>query len=105
MDDNKERTQHETALAAQKFLETVGTAMIDCNIPPKLAINLFGFYARRVVKVEVEDGAEEADILHQVFDAFAEGLGMKVAMAKLEGEAAEQFKAQIEQANSEHPLQ
>jgi hypothetical protein len=104
-DNKKERNQHDTALAAQKFLEAIGTAMIDNEIPPKLAVNLFGFYARRVVAVEVEEGADEPDMIHQVFDAFAEGLGLKTAVAKLEGEAAEQLKAQFEQQNSDTPLQ
>lgn len=105
MDNKKERTQEETALAAQKFLEAIGQAMIENEIPPGFAVNLFGFFAKRIVENEVDDGASEPDMLHQVFDAFAEGLGLKVAVAKLEGEAAEQFKAQIERHNDEHPLQ
>jgi predicted TPR repeat methyltransferase len=105
MSDKNQRTEHETALAAQKFLETVGQAMIDNEIPPRFVVNLFGFFARRVVETEVEEGADEAHMVHQVFDAFAEGLGLKTVVAKLEGEAAEQFKAQIEQHNSDTPLQ
>jgi hypothetical protein len=104
-DNKKERTEHDTALAAQEFLETIGQAMAKLEIPPKFAITLFGFFARRVIEVEVEAGADEGDITAQVFDAFAEGLGLKTAVAKLEGEAAAQFKAQIEQHNSDTPLQ
>jgi hydrogenase maturation factor HypF (carbamoyltransferase family) len=104
-DNKKERTEHETALAAQEFLETIGTAMTKLEIPPKFAITLFGFFARRVVEIEVEAGAEEASITGQVFDAFAEGLGLKAAMVKMEGEVAAQFKAAVERESGDHPLQ
>jgi hypothetical protein len=105
MSDNQERSPDDTALAAQKFLETIGTAMMDCEIPPKLAINLFGFYARRVVAVEVEEGAEESHMMFQVFDAFAQGLGMKTGVKLFEGGEAEQMIADIEREGGGHSLQ
>lgn len=105
MTEKKERTQHDMAVAAKKFLETIGPAMVANDIPPRLAVNLFGFYARRVVEIAVADGAEETEITMQVLDAFAEGLGIKTAMAKLEGEAAAQVKAAIERESGDHPLQ
>lgn len=104
-DQTSERTTEDTARAAQKFLENIGANMIALDISPKLAVNLFGFFARSVVAAEVEDGADEPDMMMQVFGAFAQGLGLKTEMARVDGDEAEQLKAAFERNSNDHPLQ
>jgi hypothetical protein len=105
MTKKKERSTDDTAMASKKFLDAVHAAMVRHDIAPKLAIIMFGYFARSIVDYEVDNGANKDQFTMMVLQAFTDGLGVKGGFVEMQGELAEQVKAQFDQQNSDTPLQ
>lgn len=105
MNDHDERL-HAQAKAAQTFLVTIGTSMIDLELDPRVVIGLFGKFTERLVEHEAEaSGRERAEVMASALNAFATGLGMTTMVKRVDGEAAEQLRAEFEKDEYTGPLQ
>lgn len=105
MSENTQRTPDETALVSQKFLETIHATMVALEMHPRLAVIMFGYFARRMVDVEADAGADRGEFTMALLQSFTEGLGVNSHFVKVDGEEAEQLRAEIERATDNTPLQ
>jgi hypothetical protein len=106
MNKKKERTPHELAEDAQKFLEAIADQMKRLEIQPGLVFSLFGYFARSMVDYKVdEEGVDRDQITIAVLKDFTNGLGVKGGFVEMRGEMAEQVKAQFERQHDDKPLQ
>jgi hypothetical protein len=101
----QDRSTDDTAMASKEFLETIHAAMVRHDIPPRLAVIMFGYFARSIVDFEVDHGADKNQFTMMVLKAFTEGLGVQGGFVEMKGEAAAQLKAQVDMQNSDTPLQ
>jgi hypothetical protein len=105
MSENLKRSNHETALASKEFLEAISEVMVRQQIDSSLALNLFGFFARKLIAIGVDNGGDESALTIHMVDRFMQGLGVEVGVAQIEGEQAEHLMAEFDRANSGTSLQ
>jgi len=100
MTEQNQPSIDKTAESATKFLEAIQSAMVDLGIAPNLAISLFGYFARKVIDVEVEAGKNRADVTMAFVTSFMHGTGVPTAFKRVDGEQAQQAAAEFLRADS-----
>ena len=105
MSDDNQRSEEETARAANEFLETIHDTAQRLGITPSLAVHLFGFFSRSIVAAMVDEGQDPGAAHATITTAFVHGLGLRSIATEIHGEQAEQLRAEIERAHDDTPLQ
>jgi hypothetical protein len=76
MEEDK-RNEEEMAVESKAFLDALCEDAKRRNIPPDLVVSLFGFFAKSLIDMRVDQGEERAAATFQTVDSFMQGLGMK----------------------------
>lgn len=105
MTDTQERSADDTTRASNEFLETIRDAAQRLDISPHLAIHLFGFLSRSIVAAMIDEGHERGAANASVMTAFVRGLGLRSIATEIQGEQAEQLRAEIERTYNDTPPQ
>jgi hypothetical protein len=105
MTEKKTMSVSETARRSKTFLDGIGKLASDGQLPRDLVLNLFGLFAKYIVELNVGDGDEHAEATMNAMHQFLRGMGVDTVMEKVEGDKAEQMRAEFERAGGGHPVQ